>query len=825
MEAYRQDAGRQFNFDWSPPDTDSVLETVASAEAAGFWPVLISAPDERCPAPGKKPVGREWGKRRRPLTGWKAEVRKNPRRNVGLKLGPEGGVIDLDVDDPERAAPVLRRLFPDGLPPTLGWSNADDKFHLIFQYDPRLAAFGKAIIKGEMRDGKLAGNPFYLGLEIRIGVSGNAATQYQSVIPPSLLADGTRRRWNDNSGILPLPESVFRDLDRFGRAEAGHYDREVVLGACRPHFEELAGEWGLRLTERRNGAWAECHAAGREDATPSAGLNLETGVYHDFGVEEDLSFLDLAARLRPAEFPNWQAAAAALGERFGVKPGRKVKHHGNGPLHLGCGHHANGKPELTPPDSGQPHADSAPSARPDAFSNVRREGQGREATRVPLRVAEIDEARRLILGDWPKRVGPRIFVRGEDDRPQYLDSPAQFFALVDRTAQVDWGKGERCISQERYFEHLRMTVPRFDAIEVLPHWPAVPGIYYLHRALPKPTGKHLAGLLHYFRPATELDRSLIQAYILTLFWGGPPGQRPAFLVQGPEHDGQQGRGTGKSTLIDIPAEELAGGYLDVEPTDTMASIKTRLLSGEAIHQRVGRLDNLKMLRLSWGDLEKLITSPVISGHAMYQGEGRRPNLLVWGITLNGANLSKDMAQRCIPIRVARPRYSRHWEALVRGYCAEHRWEIAADALQLLQAEPGDFEAATRWPRWEADVLAKVDDFQKCQALIVERQGSIDDDNQEKALVVEHFRERIKPRRDPDTSVVFIPSRVAARWLEEATGDKRATNKATNYLAGLGIPELRKSSDDGARGWRWTGATSAPGATAENICWDGYENAK
>ena len=41
--------------------------------------------------------------------------------------------------------------------------------------------------------------------------------------------------------------------------------------------------FGVKFTGKTTSkGWAECHAYGREDSTPSAGVNLETGVYKDF---------------------------------------------------------------------------------------------------------------------------------------------------------------------------------------------------------------------------------------------------------------------------------------------------------------------------------------------------------------------------------------------------------------------------------------------------------------------------------------------------------------------------------------------------------------
>lgn len=141
----------------------------------------------------------------------------------------------------------------------------------------------------------------------------------------------------------------------------------------------------------------------------------------------------------------------------------------------------------------------------------------------------------------------------------------------------------------------------------------------MHPPIPEPSGR-LGLLLDFFCPATPVDRELLKAFFLTLFWGGPPGSRPAFLITGPEDDPFQGRGIGKTKVSEVAAE-LAGGYVDVSPNDQIADVKTRLLSDEARAKRIIRLDNVKSLKFSHADLEGLITSSGISGKMLYRGEG------------------------------------------------------------------------------------------------------------------------------------------------------------------------------------------------------------
>ena len=383
-------------------------------------------------------------------------------------------------------------------------------------------------------------------------------------------------------------------------------------------------------------------------------------------------------------------------------------------------------------------------------------------------VQEIAQQLEALAPGWPKRVGETLFIATPDQQPVYLESPTRLMAWIDSFAKVDWTRGNLSITQERFYEHLRMTVEQFDAIETLPHWPPLERIYYMHQPVPEPAGV-LGKLLDYFNPATPLDRELIKAVFMTLFWGGPPGSRPAFLLTGRDQDPEGGRGVGKTQLSQIPAEELCDGFVDVAPTDSIADVKTRLLSSERGRCRVARLDNVKSFRFSWADLEGLITSSEISGRALYIGEGRRPNTLVWMITLNGASLSKDMAQRCIQIKLARPVFNPSWEAELRQFIRDNRWGIIADLRALLEAGSDLASPATRWAAWERDVLSKTEGWAQIQEEIKQRQLAVDDDDDERAHVAEYFAGQLRERsHDPDRESIFIPSLTASEWLSDAT---------------------------------------------------------
>ena len=172
--------------DLTPP------ETALALLARGVWPVAIK---RKC----KAPIGENWGAERPTEESLHATYAANRGAGVGIRLGPEAGVIDFEVDgtDGEKS---LRKIL-GGEPLTLGWASRRGP-HYLFRWDPQLAKYGKSIIKV----------PELPGLEIRIGAEG---VQLQSVCPPSVGDDGKPRQWNDCDEIAELPPSVFIFLDAY----------------------------------------------------------------------------------------------------------------------------------------------------------------------------------------------------------------------------------------------------------------------------------------------------------------------------------------------------------------------------------------------------------------------------------------------------------------------------------------------------------------------------------------------------------------------------------------------------------------------------------
>jgi hypothetical protein len=341
---------------------------------------------------------------------------------------------------------------------------------------------------------------------------------------------------------------------------------------------------------------------------------------------------------------------------------------------------------------------------------------------------------------------------------------------------VQWVKGGSFVGQTELFAEIERTAQRYDAIEVLPHEPFIDGVYYRGAAPEIGDGSRLRKLLDRFRPETTIDRDLIQAAMMTAFWGGLPGCRPVFVITSDD-----GRGVGKSKVPECVAL-LCGGAIDVSANEEIGNLKSRLLSPDARTKRIALLDNVKTLRFSWAELEALITSPVVSGKQMYVGEGQRPNLLTWFVTLNGVSMATDMAQRSVIIKVVRGDNDGPWWEETLQFINQHRDEIIGDIIGALRAEPFPLAKFTRWATWEQHVLCRLQEPADVQRLIVERQGEANCEIDEAEIVEDHFAEQLRRLHyEPDTTQVRIPVSVAARWYGWAVGEQTKTGAVTRRL--------------------------------------------
>jgi hypothetical protein len=254
--------------------------------------------------------------------------------------------------------------------------------------------------------------------------------------------------------------------------------------------------------------------------------------------------------------------------------------------------------------------------------------------------------------------------------------------------------------------------------------------------------------------------------------------------------------------------------LSFSQREDINKIKTRLLTPNAMTKRVALLDNVKSLKFSWGELEAMVTADTIGGHKMYHGEGTRPNVLTWFVTLNGASLSTDMAQRSVIVKLDKPKWSGSWLDETRAYINTHRHAIVSDVVGFLRAEPATLHHFTRWSNWERDVLARLPEPGETQRVIEERQNTTDVEAEEAATIEDYFADKLRSLRYRVDEWVFVPSGVASQWYNLAQNDKATVSQSTRLMQQMAtegrLKRLRWHRMDSGRGFLWT--PDGPGMT-------------
>lgn len=415
-------------------------------------------------------------------------------------------------------------------------------------------------------------------------------------------------------------------------------------------------------------------------------------------------------------------------------------------------------------------------------------------------------------GDALKRVDNNLFVHDKQGKPKagevdWLAKPAGLFGFLASRARVDWRSGIGFVGREEFHAELCRTVQRYEAVEVLPHCPPMANHFYVCET-PRPgDGATMREFIQRHSPETEIDGDLIQACLMTMLWGGEPGRRPAFPITS-----DSGRGSGKTTLA-LNIARPFGGVMAFSANEKIDKIKERLLTPEALRRRVCLLDNIKSLRFSWAELEDLLTNNVISGRQLYVGDGRRPNTIVWLVTLNGASLSTDMAQRSVIIKVKQPKRSGTWAEDTARFIDANREKLIADIVAAFQAERFQLARFTRWGSWEHDILSRLPEPEEAQRVILERQQIADVESEEADTIEEFFAEQLERLRyAADREQVHIPVDVAARWFNWATGESHKTTGASRMLRQMASEGKSKriapnASRANGRGFVWMGEHS------------------
>lgn len=383
-------------------------------------------------------------------------------------------------------------------------------------------------------------------------------------------------------------------------------------------------------------------------------------------------------------------------------------------------------------------------------------------------VAEVTDERIALVG------GQLVGFRNR--RAIELSNAEKLFAFISAYAHVRWSK--KGLSKAEFFEGLRQRADAFAYVSKFPHFPPIDGVAYLDKEVAPEENGSLDEFLNFFSPASDVDRLLMRASVLTLFWGGSAGARPAFVIV-PEL-GVRGVGVGKTKFAE-KATNLVGGAVLFTARVRDDRIGTHLLSHKGMERRAVLVDNVKGLRLSSMAVESAITHGELSGHRMFIGYDSRQNDLTWFFTMNDPAMSRDLADRSIVIRLKPPERRADWERDIDAFIEENRNRLFADVAAYFDRPTRDIGGDFRWTSWAAEVLSRAGKTRGVVAEIKARAATIDDEYAELRAFVDFVRTKI--REETGGRVNAYNHRISAttlsNWIREF--DPKFGGGAHKYL--------------------------------------------
>lgn len=381
-----------------------------------------------------------------------------------------------------------------------------------------------------------------------------------------------------------------------------------------------------------------------------------------------------------------------------------------------------------------------------------------------------------VVNKMPMVFMGKLFVV-DDGVVTYLENSNDLFGWISgQNINIDWSTDADCaIKKTEFYSYLIQSCKSYDVIAECPHFPKIKGVFYTKEPQAINSGK-LSELLSFLSPATDDDRDFLRAAILTAFWGGRAGTRPAILLDGLDGDKAGGKGIGKTTVTDI-ISELLDGEIDLSKKTDDGDMRKLILGSR--NERLIRFDNIKSDKFSSETVESLITSRYISGHKMYRGFSKLPNYYTYLFTFNNASMSKDMAQRSIVVRLARPKHDSNWEENVYKFIDDNRDAIIADIGWILTQPVTIQKTYSRWSLWEREVLSRASANCKLGEVLLSAQKDVDDEDDLGTQLIELIEDKLsgfyihgstdKHYLKPHNSCFAIKKSVLAEWCQEVLG--------------------------------------------------------
>lgn len=449
----------------------------------------------------------------------------------------------------------------------------------------------------------------------------------------------------------------------------------------------------------------------------------------------------------------------------------------------------------------------------DVFENYVIVGTGQEATKVGKTIPELIAP--FVAAGAIRNCNGQLFVVGNHAGKQeirVLPNASALFAWMGTRARIRWASGTDKVTREDFFNALLWAVKRYDSLAVTPHYPPVPGVFYLNAVKPGYLQDFLDWIDH-FNPASDIDRHLMIAAAVTPFWGGPGGARPAMLVTSDDK-----QGSGKSTFVEAVSRLAGYGRSSMSAVGSRGDFEQlgkKLGSRSPTNPNSPRIigvDNFAGAALGGMAIEGFLTSEQLSLYKLYVGDVEAPNLYTWFITGNYVDASEDFSQRLVEVRLAMPEHrSADWIEKLLAWDYE---KVIAGIGAFFQLPIGDVSTESRFPLWAKEILGRIPKGDRLVREIKARSADVSTSGEDAEYMRELCELYAKSLIADDgvaaqTGQVFMQTSHMSEWLDFV---KRRTPMGRSWSARyLGrmlkqamphIPELTGHRTHRTRGFLW-----------------------
>lgn len=414
-------------------------------------------------------------------------------------------------------------------------------------------------------------------------------------------------------------------------------------------------------------------------------------------------------------------------------------------------------------------------------------GKRKIKEKKPRQINELVRELHTRLLGAPFRVGEEMFDQDRDTKKIiYLRDASELFSWISRKTGciVEWDKFTGCVTKQEFFSALSESGTRYSAISFVPDYPVRADVFYSHPAIPKPSENHrvFGGFLDFFNPADEVNRAMLEAFVMAPIFYKPMTPRPLWIIDSPD-----GQGSGKSNVAEMTArlygdDDAGGSMIDVTLYDlerNFSEVVKRIISTNGRNSRIFRLDNVTgVLRSS--NLAMLVTESNITGRPSYgRGEESRPNNLTFVATVNGATVDTDIASRAYYIMVRKPVMSASWADDIIAYIQQNRFQIFADIIDILENHHVyAIPLSTRCPKFEATILQAACGTPELYQLACEFIANKKDETNTDEELARQIEEKLEvhladvkpilgaPAFNLKTDRIFFRSDVLNEWLRD-----------------------------------------------------------